>query len=87
MRSAATYNPFNDSSIHLTVPQPQAQWIRQEGFNDVIRHSEIVNGHLIPKELTSYPRRIRKLIQWGIVVYVAQFAAALVYTAIEHILQ
>ncbi|WP_127533903.1 hypothetical protein [Paenibacillus kobensis] len=85
MRNEAAYNPFNDSSIHLTVPQQQVQWVRPEGFNDVIRHGEIVNGSLLPKELTAYPRLIRKFIQWGIIVYVAQFAAVLVYTMIEHL--
>lgn len=83
IRVEEKYNPFNDSTIHVTARTESAELIRREGFNDVIKHADIVNGHMVPKQLHQYPSGIRRWIRWGIWLYMAQFAAALVYSIVE----
>ncbi|MEF2243738.1 MULTISPECIES: hypothetical protein [unclassified Paenibacillus] len=50
------YNPYEDSSLHSTHPNEMQHTNGREGFNDIIKHVDRVNGFQSPKSMDEVPR-------------------------------
>ncbi|MEK3881854.1 hypothetical protein [Paenibacillus sp. PL2-23] len=74
------YNPYDDHTLHITQPNdvPMNPSDRQ-GFNDVIKHYDTVNGFQYPKQLDQTPRPLRQLIKWFIIFNVSAFVGFMIY--------
>ncbi|MFD2611759.1 hypothetical protein [Paenibacillus gansuensis] len=81
-QSSDPYNPFQDATIHQSVQtDPVSRQLDvREGFNDALKHVDTVNGHRLPKQLTDFPSRWRKVLRWAIIAYILMFAAFLLYS-------
>ena len=66
------YNPFDDKSIHTTQPDNNFDDSERQGFNDVLKHYDAVNGFQNPKQLNQFPRSLRQIIRYGITLAVIQ---------------
>jgi len=80
------YNPYEDSSIHTTQPDNTLDYSERQGFNDVIKHYDAVNGFQNPKQLNHLPRPLRRFIKWAIIINVSVFVGFLIYQLIESML-
>ncbi|MFD0616573.1 hypothetical protein ACFQZR_03805 [Paenibacillus sp. GCM10027629] len=76
------YNPFEDKTIHTTQPGNISDDSDRQGFNDVIKHYDAVNGFQNPKQLNQFPRSIRQIIRWAIILYVSTFFGYIIYSII-----
>lgn len=78
--SPQPYNPYHDEALHLTVPdKPIVVSGSREGFNDVIRHADTVQGHQMPRRISDIPNRLRQGVRLAIWLYIGSGAAALIY--------
>ena len=64
------YNPYEDRTLHTTVPDRVEEAGQREGFNDVIRHYDSVNGFQSPKRLEHIPGPIRPIVKGFILLSV-----------------
>lgn len=80
------YNPFDDKSIHITQPDNNSDDSERQGFNDVIKHYDAVNGFQSPKQLNQFPRSLKQIIRWAIILYVSTFIGFLIYQIIKVII-
>ncbi|SDS49177.1 hypothetical protein SAMN05444162_1587 [Paenibacillaceae bacterium GAS479] len=68
------YNPYEDKSLHLTVPtDPITELHDREAFNDVIRHGDIVTGFRISRSLRHLPGWLNRPLRVLILIYVVMF--------------
>jgi hypothetical protein len=74
------YNPFDDGTIHITQSDKNTvDYSDRQGFNDVIKHYDAVNGFQYPKQLNQTPRSLRQIIRWAIIINVSTFFGFLIY--------
>lgn len=64
------YNPYNDKTIHITQPEIIRELTDRQGFNDVIKHYDAVNGFQFPKHLHHFPESLKSFIRWAILISV-----------------
>ncbi|TNJ63833.1 hypothetical protein FE784_23440 [Paenibacillus hemerocallicola] len=83
MKPKQPYNPYLDSTLHLTIPDKPFEITTRDGFNDVIKHGDIVQGHQFPKQLNEFPHQLRSVMKWGIRFYVASFIVAVVCSILD----
>jgi hypothetical protein len=79
------YNPFNDRTIHSTLNEQVILSEDREGFNDVLKHNDHVNGFQVPKNLSSFPKRYRKIIRIYALLSVILFFLGILYGFIHQI--
>jgi hypothetical protein len=81
------YNPFDDKSIHITQPVSNSDDTERQGFNDVIKYYDAINGFQSPKQLNQFPRSLKQIIRWAIILYVSTFIGFLIYQIIKIIIK
>ncbi|MGM0880694.1 MAG: hypothetical protein ACQEXQ_06575 [Bacillota bacterium] len=80
------YNPFEDKTIHTTQSDNNTvDYSDRQGFNDVIKHYDAVNGFQNPKQLNQTPRSLRQIIRWSIIINVSTFLGFLIYDLVKTI--
>ncbi|OXM13382.1 hypothetical protein [Paenibacillus herberti] len=73
------YNPYEDKSLHLTVPtDPITELHDREAFNDVIRHGDIVTGFRISRSLQHLPAWLGRPLRFLILAYVIVFLSLVI---------
>ena len=77
------YNPFKDETIHTTQPESIDELHTREGFNDVIKHYDSVNGFQAPKQLKQIPKSIRLITKWLIILFVVISIVAIISQLID----
>ncbi|QJD83223.1 hypothetical protein [Cohnella herbarum] len=73
------YNPYDDKTIHTTQPDSNFDLSERQGFNDVIKHYDAVNGFQNPKQLNHFPRSLRQIIRWAIIINISIFLGFEIY--------
>lgn len=73
------YNPYDDKTIHTTQPDSNLDYSERQGFNDVIKHYDAVNGFQNPKQLNHFPRSLRQIIRWAIIINISIFLGFEIY--------
>jgi len=87
VKKADKYNPYEDDTIHTTQSESHAEsFDERQGFNDVMRHYDAVNGHQIPKRMDHFPGPIRIVLKLLIIIGVTAFLAFQVYALVEQFL-
>lgn len=81
------YNPFNDKEVKLTKQVSQINTDNREGFNDVIKHYDAINGHMVPKKVEHFPKKYRKALRIVITIWVLSFLVTIFYSFISNIPQ
>lgn len=71
------YNPYTDETIHTVQPASKEQPHEREGFNDVMKHYDSVNGFQAPKQLKQVPQPVRLLLKLVILLLLTMFVWAL----------
>ena len=74
------YNPYEDTSLHATHPAEIQHKNGREGFNDIIKHFDRVNGFQSPKSMDEVPKGLRATFRAIIIVYVLAAVGFLGYT-------
>lgn len=83
-KSPQPYNPYFDEALHLTVPdKPIDVSGSREGFNDVIRHADAVQGHQMPRRISDMPNPLRQGVRLAIWLYIGSGAVALIYSLFQ----
>ncbi|MFD0675217.1 hypothetical protein [Cohnella sp. GCM10027633] len=78
------YNPYIDQTIHTTQPEePRDELHTREGFNDVLKHYDAVNGFQAPKQLRQIPKSIRLITKWLIILFVVISIVAIIGQIID----
>ncbi len=84
MNKKEEYNPYNDDTLHSTQHENLLQTIdERKGFNDVIKHYDLINGHQSPKRLEHFPRKLRSVLKIIIIVGIATFIVFQIYSLIN----
>lgn len=82
------YNPYEDEGLHMVQPDHEpAPLNEREGFNEILKHNDIVNGHQIPKRLDHFPRSMRKVVRIIILLMVISFIGFQIWDLIAMIFQ
>jgi len=76
------YNPYEDPTLHTTKPEPYESVGEREGFNDIIKHFDTVQGFQNPKRMAHIPSRLQLFARWAIIVYVGGFFIFVIYQLI-----
>jgi hypothetical protein len=76
-------NPYNDETIHTTQLVSRDELLEREGFNDVIKHYDSVNGFQAPKRLDHFPKPIRWIAKLVVILLVLMFIAAMMSQMLE----
>ncbi|OMF37559.1 hypothetical protein BK133_05780 [Paenibacillus sp. FSL H8-0548] len=80
------YNPFDDKTIHTTQSDNNtADYSDRQGFNDVLKHYDAVNGFQSPKLLNQIPRSLRQIIRWAIIINISVFFGFNIYDSLKSI--
>lgn len=78
------YNPYEDNKLHYTEPATPIEPIEErKGFNDVMDHYDAINGHQIPKTLDHFPKRLRVVLRWGIIIGILVVVGGQIYSLIN----
>jgi hypothetical protein len=77
------FNPYNDKTIHTTQPDIIKEYTDRQGFNDVIKHYDAVNGFQLPKQLNHFPRSLKHIIRWAIILNVGVYIGFIIYQLIK----
>ncbi|MFD0671646.1 hypothetical protein [Cohnella sp. GCM10027633] len=78
------YNPYKDETIHTTQPEELRDELHtREGFNDVLKHYDSVNGFQAPKQLRQIPKSIRFITKWLIILFVVISIVAIIGQLID----
>lgn len=81
-------NPYKDETIHTTQLISRDELLEREGFNDVIKHYDSVNGFQAPKRLDQFPKPIRLIAKLVVILLVLMFIGAIlsqVRDILEHL--
>ncbi|RKP57991.1 hypothetical protein D7Z26_00300 [Cohnella endophytica] len=62
------YNPYKDETIHTTQASDNHERFERQGFNDVLKHYDAVNGFQSPKQLNHFPSYLKQIIRWIIII-------------------
>ncbi|MGN7454107.1 hypothetical protein ACTHPH_04710 [Paenibacillus pasadenensis] len=77
------YNPFEDKSLHLTVPPSMPEELKdREPFNDVIRHGHIVTGFRISRSLRHLPAWLNRPLRLLIAAHVLVFLGSVLHESV-----
>jgi hypothetical protein len=77
------YNPYEDTGLHYTKPEEAQPIEDRKGFNEVMDHYDIINGHQVPKKIEHLPKSMRRIIRWAIILWIASFLLFQVWSAID----
>lgn len=66
-------NPYKDETIHTTQLVSRDELPEREGFNDVLKHYDSVNGFQAPKRLDQIPKPIRLVTKMIVILFVLIF--------------
>ncbi len=80
------YNPYKDKSLHYTQPSIEEPDIKREGFNDVMKHYDSVNGFQAPKRMEQIPKQIRPILRWYIIISLSLGLGIMLYSFIESLI-
>ncbi len=73
-KEKSNYNPYEDETIHYTIAEKDIEMLEdRRGFNEIMNHFDIINGHQTPKKLDHIPKKLRKLIRLVIILWVGSF--------------
>ncbi|WEK55998.1 MAG: hypothetical protein P0Y55_08105 [Candidatus Cohnella colombiensis] len=75
------YNPYEDQTLHIIQPEPNEPIHEREGFNDVMKYYDTIQGYQNPKQLGHIPTRIQQVVRWAIIVCVGIFLGFVIYQA------
>lgn len=80
------YNPYEDKSIHYTHSNDTQPVTNREGFNDIIKHYDRVNGFQSPKTMEDIPKSLRTIIRLTIAIGVLLGLGTMLYLNFKEIL-
>ena len=74
MRDREKFNPYEDETIHASQPEQEPANVEdRQGFNDVMKHYDIINGHQMPKRLDQLPAWLRWVVRPIIIINIGGF--------------
>ena len=76
-------NPYKDKTIHTTQLITRDELLEREGFNDVLKHYDSVNGFQAPKRLDHFPKPIRLITKLIIILFVLIFIVVIIRQMLE----
>jgi len=87
LKKSDKYNPYDDETLHYSQQNEIPEAIDQrQGFNDVIRHFDAINGHQTPKRLEHLPNRLRNIVKLIIILWVASIIIFQIYNLIKSLI-